>query len=116
MSAPNCPVHGRPMRESTKGQRGFYCTAKLADGSYCRERTAAIAAPAQQAPVQAPAPANGGAAELPDMGSGNIRLAAMTVAVESAARFYAGAGVAESTISGLAKRLYAELLAAYEGR
>ena len=33
---PVCPYHGQ-MKRSTKG-KGFYCSHKLADGSYCKER------------------------------------------------------------------------------
>ena len=32
---PVCRIHGKPMKASRKG--GHYCTAKLADGSYCTE-------------------------------------------------------------------------------
>ncbi len=37
--APVCPYHG-PMKESTiKGKQGtYYCSKKMADGSYCQER------------------------------------------------------------------------------
>lgn len=33
---PVCRIHGRPMKESKKG--GWFCPAKLADGSYCEEK------------------------------------------------------------------------------
>ena len=31
---PNCPVHGSPMRLN---RRGWYCSRKLEDGTYCKE-------------------------------------------------------------------------------
>lgn len=34
-AAPVCNVHNKPMKPSQHG--GYYCTAKLADGSYCKE-------------------------------------------------------------------------------
>jgi hypothetical protein len=34
--APQCPTHGA-MKPSTKG-KGWYCPAKLADGSWCKGR------------------------------------------------------------------------------
>lgn len=34
-AAPRCPVHGRPMSRSNYG--GWYCTARLDDGAYCKE-------------------------------------------------------------------------------
>src|SRR5690606_35933443 len=34
-SAPICPYHG-PMKPSKFG--GYHCTAKMGDGSYCKER------------------------------------------------------------------------------
>lgn len=39
-SAPVCPYHG-PMKESTiKGKEGtYYCPKKMADGSYCKEKS-----------------------------------------------------------------------------
>lgn len=39
-STPVCRIHGRPMREFN-GRYGpfFKCTAKLADGSYCSEKS-----------------------------------------------------------------------------
>lgn len=36
-SAPLCPVHGKPMKPSKYGG-GYYCTSKLPDGSYCKEK------------------------------------------------------------------------------
>lgn len=38
--APICPVHGTPMRQSTK-HSGWYCSRKIVDGSYCKERAVA---------------------------------------------------------------------------
>jgi hypothetical protein len=35
-TTPQCPSHG-PMKPSTKG-KGWYCPAKLADGSWCKGR------------------------------------------------------------------------------
>ena len=35
-STPKCNTHNRAMKQSQHG--GWYCTAKLADGSYCKER------------------------------------------------------------------------------
>jgi len=32
--APKCNTHNRAMKQ---GQRGWYCSAKLGDGSYCKE-------------------------------------------------------------------------------
>ena len=37
--APKCNVHNRAMKPSAKGG-GFYCSAKLGDGTYCQERAA----------------------------------------------------------------------------
>lgn len=34
-AAPVCNVHNKPMKPSQHG--GYYCTAKLADGTYCKE-------------------------------------------------------------------------------
>jgi hypothetical protein len=34
--APVCPYHG-PLKPSTKG-KGWYCPAKMVDGSYCKEK------------------------------------------------------------------------------
>lgn len=39
VGAPVCPVHGRAMRASNKGN-GFYCSAKVGEG-YCKERASA---------------------------------------------------------------------------
>lgn len=36
---PKCNVHNRAMKPSAKGG-GFYCSAKLGDGTYCQERAA----------------------------------------------------------------------------
>ena len=36
-SAPICPVHG-PMKESSKAPGTWFCSKKLFDGSYCKER------------------------------------------------------------------------------
>lgn len=35
--APICPYHG-PMKESTKRPGTWYCSHKMGDGSYCKER------------------------------------------------------------------------------
>ena len=35
--APTCNLHNRPMKPSTKFN-GWYCSVKLADGSYCKEQ------------------------------------------------------------------------------
>lgn len=35
--APVCPYHG-PMKESTKAPGSWYCTKKMGDGSFCKER------------------------------------------------------------------------------
>ena len=50
MTAPICPKHNAEMRRSDKG--GFYCTKKLEDGSWCRERASS---PEGTAPQVAPA-------------------------------------------------------------
>jgi hypothetical protein len=36
-SAPKCNLHNRPMKPS-KRPGSFYCSAKLADGSYCDQK------------------------------------------------------------------------------
>ena len=35
--SPVCPYHG-PMKESTKAPGTYFCTKKMGDGSYCKER------------------------------------------------------------------------------
>lgn len=35
--APVCPYHG-PMKESAKAPGTWYCTKRMGDGSYCKER------------------------------------------------------------------------------
>jgi hypothetical protein len=35
--APVCPYHG-PMKESTKAPGTFFCTKKMGDGTYCKEK------------------------------------------------------------------------------
>lgn len=34
---PKCRVHGSEMKPSSKGS-GFFCSRKLADGTYCKEK------------------------------------------------------------------------------
>ena len=36
MSIPVCTVHGKPMRE---GKFGYYCAAKLPDGTWCQQKS-----------------------------------------------------------------------------
>jgi hypothetical protein len=36
-ATPTCPVHG-PMKQSSKAPGTFFCSKKLFDGSYCKER------------------------------------------------------------------------------
>jgi hypothetical protein len=36
-AAPVCPYHG-PLKASTKAPGTWYCTARMADGSYCKSR------------------------------------------------------------------------------
>jgi hypothetical protein len=45
MSIPNCPVHGKPMRQ---GQYGYFCATKDAAGNWCKEKSKAEHAPAAQ--------------------------------------------------------------------
>lgn len=35
--APTCPYHG-PMKESTKVPGTWYCSKRMGDGSYCKEK------------------------------------------------------------------------------
>ena len=35
--APTCPYHG-PMKESTKAPGTWYCSKRMGDGSYCKEK------------------------------------------------------------------------------
>lgn len=39
-AAPICNVHNRAMKPSAKGG-GWYCSAKLGDGTYCKEKVGA---------------------------------------------------------------------------
>lgn len=40
-TAPICNVHNRPMKASAKPEGGWYCSAKLRDGTFCKERAGA---------------------------------------------------------------------------
>lgn len=35
--APPCPIHGEPMKPSTKG-KGYYCSKKMPDGTFCKQK------------------------------------------------------------------------------
>jgi hypothetical protein len=35
---PVCPIHNKPMKPSAKDPKGFYCSKKLDNGAYCREK------------------------------------------------------------------------------
>lgn len=39
-TAPQCPIHNWAMKPSTKPGGRWYCSGKLEDGSYCKERAA----------------------------------------------------------------------------
>ena len=52
MSIPVCPFHGKPMRE---GKFGYFCAAKLPDGTWCQQKSAgAPAAQVSSTPVVEP--------------------------------------------------------------
>jgi hypothetical protein len=36
-ATPQCPRHGVPLKLNTKGT-GWFCPAKMVDGSYCKEK------------------------------------------------------------------------------
>jgi hypothetical protein len=43
IEAPKCNTHNRRMKASEKVAGQWYCTAKLGDGSYCKEKVEAAA-------------------------------------------------------------------------
>ena len=84
-----CPQHGaEKMRESNKIAGMFYCSAKLADGTWCKHKTKA------PEPAAAPQPAPEGAAPRERAGS-EFRYAA---ALDFAAKVYAGSADSDKAL------------------